>query len=940
MDVKECIYKIDFNGKMGTGFLLNYFDDGLGVIVTAKHCLKNIEVSNHYGKEYDNIKINNDIKVISVWKSPTNDDIAVLIIKTNKQIMKKCIWEIQNNEYLDTISATMYGFPAKKNSDKPDYCCEFENIEYRNDLNLYIGKFKELVDQDKSFLVGGMSGSPVYNPETMELYGLYLGSQENEYKYDECRIVSIQRIMNQMREYSIIYYKEFEFGKGIELYDKKMRYDDTREKSEKIILNLKKYNRLEFLLVGKSGNGKSSFIKTFLKHAKQISSTGEGRTTRVNCEYHIYYSMNEDDTNKNYVKINFLNKDDFVTLRMKQAEGAIRNLGDNCKVEDLWDSLCKVNAFFDVEEFGSEKRENVEDIFSKIFLEENETIKSEVFNILEKNKDNDTKENNEKEKTLYDLAEDFYEKMYIELNKNNLFRNRTILLEDSMDEDNKEFIELCLRKVKKDSIDITYTGMVQKIEIQDRICDEYARICEELEIQSITFIDTYGLDHQSDNDKEEVKKRLKDLLYNTYPNIKNVLYVRKLNADSPEDLEYYLPTLYDIDSNIVLNIIFTEADKNDNFIQAYNISDTKNIDLLEINKNIGSGNSAVKYFEEPAEKSKYAKKIHPLKSSINTLVKSEAFSNSIFTTIVKRMTPYCANENAEEFKKYFDNNYIKLFSLFKAIIDKEYIGNGIIDNDELLAYFEANSKDSRSDIYDTVSHLLEQLFSEAKMHWTNGNYHRGHWKTKQANIDFIQRRELGYLGVHDDQWSSQFKEAYNKIFSRLSDEDFNKIFLENRNSSQGIAIQKLFNAFNIHVIGCEKSNQDYFMRNDSLCNCCEFKNMCFKQLLLETYEEGELEQISVDRTEWLNRRCNFDERFRMNKEKFIGFFFSKMFFLINQFKEHNNKIVIERLCEDESINNTVKQTYELSVKLFGEDQKKCKELIGDYTKELYLTLSN
>lgn len=933
--MRKDIFKIDFNGNIGTGVLLNQFEDGYGIIVTARHCMKNIQVKNIYGQVYDNISFGFNIKTMYVWKSDRINDIAILVVKFQGiELALQNRWKI-TEEILEKIpSATLYGFPCAKGSEKPYFSCCVKEIAYDRNQSLYVGNLQDWLEIDKTMLMQGMSGSPVYDETDDRLYGIYLGSQENEFRYDECRIVPIQNVIKLARENNIIYYKKFIYNDGVGLYDKNNRYS-FNEKGQKI--NLNKYCSLSFLLIGKSGQGKSTFIKSFLKHSNQISSTGEGRTTRVNCEYKVYYSYN-DESKSNYILVKFLNKDKFVTLRLKQVEKKLEQLNSSCDQGQLYQTLCRITGFFEINEFGQGLVNEIDSVFENIFLDSEGKIKAEVF--AEKSKQ-ESNISGKQIKTIYDYAEDFYSQVFDVLENENCFKNRKLELDKDLSDEDKEFLAKCFKIVSPQTISgrdereviTTYTGMIDKIEIQDRICDEYADLCEKLKIDEITFVDTYGLDHQSHEDEAQIEQRLKELLNIDYPQIKNVLYIRKLSSDSPADLEYYLPALYRIDAAVVLNVVFTGADQNDNFMKSYN--EGRSVDLLEMNAKSESRNSAVSYFEKPKPKSKYDADMHSLQKSILNVVKSEKYAESMFSAIVNRLTPYCAPENKEEFQKFFDNNFMKLCALFKAVINKEYMGNGIIDVKKYEENLNRIIFEENNTIYEVLDKLLSQVFQKASMEWGYSNYHRGHWKTKQANYEHIQKISLGYFGVHDDRWASRFKDAYNEVFSTLDENDFDVLFHEQKGTHQGIAIQHLLNAFKKEMIGCMEKGMDYFMTEKDSCLKCTIKDECFKYKLLAAYGEETLskglDDEEKDHAEWLNNRCNFEQKYQENKKIFMEYFIKKFFLMKDKFHEHNKKTVQNLIEEDENIMEAIKHIQDI-IKKLPDGLNECTDYIGEYIK--------
>lgn len=930
--MRKNIFKINFNGNIGTGVLLNLFEDGYGIIVTACHCMENIQVSNAYGQVYDTISFDSalNIKTMYVWKSGKNEDMAILVVKFQESMLDLGKgWTITEDINPKIPLATLSGFPCEKKSEKSDFDCRVKELTYDENQNLYVGSLLDWPETDKTMLMQGMSGSPVYDETSNTLYGIYLGSQEDEFRYDECRITPIQNVIRFARDNNILYYKKFSYNEGIGLYNKNNRYF-LNEKEQAIYLNLNKYKDLSFLLIGKSGQGKSTFIKSFLKHSDQISSTGEGRTTRVNCEYKVYYS-DHDEPRSNYIHIKFLNKDKFVKLRLRQIEKKLEQLSSSCNKQELYGILCRITGFFEMNEFGKRLVEKTEAVFEDIFLDAKGEIKPEVF-----------AEKSDQEKTVYDYAEDFYERVFEALDDEKCFNNRKLELDKDLSDEDMEFLTKCFKSVSPQTASgrdereaiTTYTGMIDKIEIQDRICDEYVDLCEQLKIRQITFVDTYGLDHQSHEDEAQIEERLEHLLNVEYPQIKNVLYIRKLSSDSPADLEYYLPALYRIDAVVALNVVFTGADQNTNFTRAYD--EGQSVDLLEMNAKSNNRNSAVNYFEKPIPKSKYDPDMHSLQMSILNVAKSKKYAENMFNAIVKRLTPYCAPEDKNTYQRFFDNNYRKLYALLKAVIDKEYMGTGIIDVENYEENLNKIRVEENNEMREVLDKLLSQVFQKASMEWGYSNYHRGHWKTKQANYNHIREIKLGYLGVHDDRWASRFKGAYNEVFSTLDENDFEVLFHENKSTIQGIAIQHLLNAFKKEMIGCTRDGMDLFYTGEEACVKCKNKEECFKYKLIKTYGKETLskglDEEEKDHSKWLNNRCNFEQKYQENKEEFMNYFIEKFSLLKEEFRAHNDKILQGLLGEDTNFVELIKHV-QIFLKNLPDELQKHPDYIVEYVKK-------
>lgn len=157
---------------------------------------------------------------------------------------------------------------------------------------------------------------------------------------------------------------------------------------------MKETKKVNLLLLGASGAGKSSFAKTFLLHSSNINSTNDGQTTRSNIIYDL--SLYEE---KPSIEIKFLQKENFVTrmLRLNYSKYLLKivNLinGKNSistLEEYLFDNL------LDIQDYTN----NVENIKEEAML-----IKENLFKI-----DEDWEKNIERYGKICDLVEEKIEK--------------------------------------------------------------------------------------------------------------------------------------------------------------------------------------------------------------------------------------------------------------------------------------------------------------------------------------------------------------------------------------------------------------------------------------------------------------------------------------------------------------------------------------------------
>lgn len=157
---------------------------------------------------------------------------------------------------------------------------------------------------------------------------------------------------------------------------------------------MKETKKVNLLLLGASGAGKSSFAKTFLLHSSNINSTNDGQTTRSNIIYDL--SLYEE---KPSIEIKFLNKEDFVTrmIRLNYANYLL-------KIVNMIDGR---NSISTLEEYLFDKLLDIQDYTNngENIKEEAMLIKENLFKI-----DEDWKKNIERYGKICDLVEEKIEK--------------------------------------------------------------------------------------------------------------------------------------------------------------------------------------------------------------------------------------------------------------------------------------------------------------------------------------------------------------------------------------------------------------------------------------------------------------------------------------------------------------------------------------------------
>ncbi len=157
---------------------------------------------------------------------------------------------------------------------------------------------------------------------------------------------------------------------------------------------MKETKKVNLLLLGASGAGKSSFAKTFLLHSSNINSTNDGQTTRSNIIYDL--TLYE---KKPSIEIKFLNKENFVTrmIRLNYANYLL-------KIVNMIDGR---NSISTLEEYLFDKLLDIQDYTSngENIKEEAMLIKENLFKI-----DEDWEKNIERYGKICDLVEEKIEK--------------------------------------------------------------------------------------------------------------------------------------------------------------------------------------------------------------------------------------------------------------------------------------------------------------------------------------------------------------------------------------------------------------------------------------------------------------------------------------------------------------------------------------------------
>lgn len=346
---------------------------------------------------------------------------------------------------------------------------------------------------------------------------------------------------------------------------------------------------------------------------------------------------------------------------------------------------------------------------------------------------------------------------------------------NNMDDEKRKLLQKCLRVTPQGSL----TGIVNFVEINDMVSDEYAVILKDLQIGTLQLIDTCGLDHVGISDSQELKNRLYETLYN-YSDRKrikleniSILYLKKLDSGKPDELRQVFPCVREVFPASPVYCVFTGIDI---FYRTPDEIDSLNWSC------VGDWQpKAVNYL---------------LSDSGRKLLKSEndedrsGTDENMYLVMRNNLIPYCGKKQMVlKNYSYYRNNTSYIWRLLASIVMKEYSSLEIINTsliDMTSEVFSLHLKEKRDissivcdknnltdrkkkeftekieKILEDTKNLIRCIFSEASLKSYNFRYN-----TKQADImSFCKRNKLGYYGTYRHRLDQRFHEGYGRAVEK------------------------------------------------------------------------------------------------------------------------------------------------------------------------------
>lgn len=438
-------------------------------------------------------------------------------------------------------------------------------------------------------------------------------------------------------------------------------------------------SNLQALVLGKSGNGKSEFILSMLDpdHREKIPASGKGQTTRTSMTFNIHNNANKPLR----IRADRLSQAAFVKARMEQVYkffsgdyfytdlNGVRDLLSCSSVRDLLvgrgadsfaNALIYDVAFFSIKEFPNAKL-LLETLFKEkfgpgSFPELNLTKEcSEHNNINDPITPLDFSVTDDGAMSLNDYIEGFYNECFTlcqnELDaflKNHLRIQNLAQLEKLDAEELSYFI-----KTQDDKT--SFSSLIKTITFATSINPDYSGLLTNLSLESLTLVDTYGLDHSETPSPALLHSRY-DSLFKAHQGISFIFYVHAAdNTNSPSDLKTTIPTLFKVKPDINVYTLFTKIDKLEPSEELNNSKVYKSFDNL----------------------------VTDIKLCIPTTVSDTLLDNRMNTFLESRFG-YCSKGDADESLKNINRD--SLSKLFHSIVFKTHLGDQTLSIDALKRF--------------------------------------------------------------------------------------------------------------------------------------------------------------------------------------------------------------------------------------------------------------
>lgn len=986
------IVKIITKSSNGSGFVLESEGNNKAIVITCAHCIEGTD-DNDIIVEYNGEKCS----VISRFVDKETD-IAAILISSLFDIKKVCL----KNSSISNVSndLNIEGYPQVANTDRS--CSKRLNCSLRfpttGSQDSIVLKLNEKINDTSSSSekekLAGLSGSPVFydkdgaSGEVIIVGMLNQIESDNgqDVNYNDVKAIRIEDILYNLHRFGVIlYYLTSEGYLNI-----KWIYKDQ----------LKEHSSKKVLVIGGSGAGKSSFIKTFALNGNLIDSSGDGQTTRTDIEYKLSIK-----NVKPKLTVTLLKREDFVNKMFKQIEISLLSLcfwlllNEKCKIQRDIDAVIKsrlrklndrisnpkikklVETWYDLnEKDNGNKREKLIDLnyeFLSILLDdENDLCSVNLDEALECMKKKELKKIlltckgffNHEEFNFLDVnnsqsIEGIFDETFENVTIRELIKSIMDSKEDIKTENNlvgmffSKFYDMLLPQIYEfyhcKSKNYTFSILLENHEYNSQSVGYLLKVIDKSSLTSMLS-----------------KVVIEDMFNNRYSWIMDHLKIKEIwlidtcgldhvdKGETPaetikeafskrnDDIKtvFYVKKL-DSGRPTELEQIIPAIYKAQSNAAVYCILNGADIlygthkaqDIISFD-DISKCPNSIRYLLSEEGKADIMQAIKE-----NTLMNGrsigEGRSKILCSVLTKNLIPYCSQIENKTFNL---NNEYYIKRLFNSIAVEEHLGLDFI-TEEVIKFVES------SEFNIALKPALLEVFQRASItNWTSSSSGHGHWALKKANIDRIVSCELGYYRSYDDRWSMHFKDAYQSVFSVFENNKgiVDKLFEQQLNIKKCYdKLESILIDFKDDFFGCPRNNiYKIFPTKNNEIGCAECSENCFRKQLIKMYDYNSYKYTlkydeKVSREDWLNEVCNFSIGFEPISDGLILMFKEK---LLSKMKNENSKNLTLILRINPEIEKDYKRLKEKIVMSFlgvnEEDKVLCKKVLDYIENEEKLQL--
>lgn len=569
-------------------------------------------------------------------------------------------------------------------------------------------------------------------------------------------------------------------------------------------------------------------------------------------KYEIYRKQNNGASIDNYYKVFDSLIDD-----KKENQKEVPNT-------DVKKLITKEEGFFDISEFfflgeQNEMKEYCDNLFSDCFMNSGCSVLnnnlSEYFNEIENEDDYENKNADEKnvlseipKRNFNQRVEAYYSALYQKIS--DLMRKKGISLTNSLvynlenvTSEELRIIARCMRKVGKDSL----SSIVENIEVEDIIADEYAYEMHINRINSLVCYDTCGFDHIErmspkiyfNNLFNDIKGKKKNSNGDVYyqRSIDAIIYVKKLDSGKPTELEKMLPIINGMEESAPIFCLFTAIDQ---YIDGKQILPDSIIWNYEYYTKWKNSNGSREYIFP-----KIIENMYENSTFVDDIQSPIYIKKKILDFILNHMVPFASKYEVND-DDIIELNINSLLFIMKSIYKDEW-------NISFIPPTVQEETEVVSRIKEAIKKDLEKMFKLASR--TNWEYR--HNSTVRANFRRIYRYdekydeehgELGFNRTQIDRWDNLLQAGYSESFLAKDSETIQTLNREWKFSKTKIykVLSRLKNDIIIEDMGKWEKEKEANNKNKEAIEQekIEEKNN-LRDYLEEMYANGKLFEFNI-----------------------------------------------------------------------------------------------